>query len=435
MLVSEYCSMSPRQVFLREATGLVRQFGPFDAFVLAVGNIVGPWWITFFLAEWLTFPGVSVPMSFVLTAPLAAIHGVYYVMITSAMPRSGGGGYVPLSRVIHPILGIGMGFVFVLGYIECFAFAVLQLIVYRVSGPLAVIGTITTNSGLQSVGTLVATPGWAVTIGTIFIALAGAVQIFGPQKVALINKISFVIAVAGTLVLLGVLFSTSQTQFQLDYEKLAGAGAYANVIATAKANGWTTVTTGWLVPTLLASPLTFGSVLGYQTNCYYAGEMKRVTNTMFFSVIFSILFNMFFFGGIALLMERTFGLDFITSLGYLFSAVPSAYQWSFGPYVTNLIILINSNPFVDFLVIASVAAFTYLVVVSYFIVVSRFFFAWSFDRVVPSVFGSVNEKYHSPIWAIVVTGVLVDITLAMGFCTINCGRGELGVPVSIGHLV
>ncbi|MDA4130322.1 MAG: hypothetical protein OK457_06090, partial [Thaumarchaeota archaeon] len=93
---------SEKSIFLRQATGLVRDFAVIDALILAVGAMIGPTWVPIFAGEWSLFPGVSIPASFVMIGLLSLVNGIYYVFITAVMPRSGGGSYVPLSRLVHP---------------------------------------------------------------------------------------------------------------------------------------------------------------------------------------------------------------------------------------------------------------------------------------------------------------------------------------------
>ena len=81
---------------------------------MAVGSIApGFAWIFVFTSEWFVFPGVNLPVSVVLIGILALVQGIFYVLMTSAMPRSGGTTYVAVSRLINPAIGLGMPFIFI----------------------------------------------------------------------------------------------------------------------------------------------------------------------------------------------------------------------------------------------------------------------------------------------------------------------------------
>src|SRR5947209_2008968 len=94
-------------MFVRNATGLVRELSPFDAFNLVFSAVLIPVGITQAMSFAPTFwPGANVLVSFLLSVPLVLCFGMVYLYFTVAMPRSGGD-YVWVSRVLGP----GLGFV------------------------------------------------------------------------------------------------------------------------------------------------------------------------------------------------------------------------------------------------------------------------------------------------------------------------------------
>ena len=87
-------------VFVRNATGLVRELSPFDAFNLVFSAVLIPVGITQVLSFAPTFwPGANVLLSFLFSIPLVLCFGLVYLYFTVAMPRSGGD-YVWVSRVL-----------------------------------------------------------------------------------------------------------------------------------------------------------------------------------------------------------------------------------------------------------------------------------------------------------------------------------------------
>ncbi len=220
-------------VFLREATGLVRGFTTNDAIILAIGAIIGPTWVPIFASEWYLFPGVNVAGSFFFAGILSLVMGFYYCFITSVMPRSGAGGYVPLSRVIHPVVGMAFSFLFVIANILNLGFIANVMLTVGVSGPLGSYATLTNNSWLQNVATLIGTPTWGFVLGTVVIILIGLIMIAGTSLIRVMNRIAIVVGTAGFVVIIAVLLVTTQPQFQTVYNNFAGANAYQNVIATA----------------------------------------------------------------------------------------------------------------------------------------------------------------------------------------------------------
>jgi APA family basic amino acid/polyamine antiporter len=409
-ILSVEMSQKKPVVFLREATGLVRDFGMWDAFVFATGAIVGPAWIPIFASMWFFFPGVNITAAELICALLAVGHGLYYVYICTAMPRSGGGSYVPLSRIIHPALGMGMSSLFVLcmildmGYVGSFTFT------SAIAGPLGVYGIVTGNQSIQNMGTLLATPTWTFVAGTILIVLVGLVAVSGNKYIKTANTITFIIGTVGFLFLFAIIVATTQSQFRSTLDNFAGAGTYQNIITTAHQSGWN-LNVDWVMPTLLSVPLAYFSLQGYAFNAYFTGEIKRVSRSMTAAVIGSIVFSAGIFAITASASENAFGKDFVTSAGYLFLATPSSYPLSVPPYLSSFIALMNTNLIVNLIILASYLCWAYLLIINYYFLASRHFLAWAFDRTIPSAFGEVSDRLHSPVRALLITGFLGWIAL------------------------
>jgi basic amino acid/polyamine antiporter, APA family len=402
-----------QQVFLRNATGLIRDFAMIDAVIFAIGAMIGPTWVPIFESEWFVYPGVSIPASLLIIGVLALANGAYYVFITSVMPRSGGGSYVPLSRLVSPIIGMGMttilvvAFLLDMGYIGNITFTV------GVSSPLATYASITNNSALTSLANSMATPTTGFILGTIFLILVGLLAVSGNRWIKLANKVTFAIGTIGMLVIIGVLATTSQATFQTAFNNFAGAGMYQNITATAHTNGWNP-NVNFLSPTFLSLPLSFFAIAGYAFNTYYGGEVRKVSRTMSIAVVGSIFFTAAIFSIIAQLAQNAFGSNFITSAGYLASANGGAnWHLSVQPFVNTFVAMVNSNPLVNAILIASFICWGYLLIINYYFISSRHFLAWSFDRSVPSFLGSVSDRFHSPVVALAICGFIGWIALGL----------------------
>ncbi len=379
-----------------------------DAVIFAIGAMIGPTWVPIFESEWYFYPGVSIPASLLLIGIFALANGAYYVFITSVMPRSGGGSYVPLSRLVSPILGMGMtailvgAFLLDMGYISNIIFTV------GVSGPLATYATVTKNAGLNTLATSLSTPTWGFILGTVVIILVGLLAISGNRWIKLANKVTFIVGTLGMLLIIAVLATTSQATFQTAFNNFAGAGMYQNITATAHAAGWNP-NVNWLSPTFLSLPISFFAIAGYAFNTYYGGEVRKVSRSMSIAVVGSIFFTAAIFSVIAQLAQSAFGNNFITSAGYL----ANIGKWPIGPapYVNTFVAMINTNPVINAIIITSFICWGYLLIINYYFIPSRHFLAWSFDRSVPSIFGSVSDRFHSPVLAIVICGVIGWIAL------------------------
>jgi basic amino acid/polyamine antiporter, APA family len=379
-----------------------------DAVIFAIGAMVGPTWVPIFASEWYFYPGVSIPASLLLIGLFALANGAYYVFITSVMPRSGGGSYVPLSRLVSPILAMGMTTILVVAFLLDMGFIANITFTVGVSGPLATFATITNNSGLASLATSMATPNSGFILGTVMIILVGLLAISGNRWIKLANKITFAVGTLGMLLIIGILATTSQATFQSAFNAFAGAGMYQNVTATAHAAGWNP-NVNWFSPTFLSLPLSFFAIAGYAFNTYYGGEIRKVSRTMSIAVVGSIFFTAAIFSVIAQLAQTAFGNDFITSAVYLSNN--GKWPISPAPYVNTFVAMVNTNPLINAIIIASFVCWGYLLIINYYFISSRHFLAWSFDRSVPSFFGSVSDRFHSPVIGLAICGVLGWIAL------------------------
>ncbi len=112
---SETAKLKSPQVFVREATGLVRELGSYDAFLInmAIINIAGG--LTYDILQLFFFPGASMPLVFLLGGIPAIGVFIVYTIFSSAFPRSGGD-YLYVSRILHPAIGFAQGMLTVLGF-------------------------------------------------------------------------------------------------------------------------------------------------------------------------------------------------------------------------------------------------------------------------------------------------------------------------------
>src|SRR6266571_3519921 len=92
-------------LFVRNATGLVRELNAFDAFNLVFSAVLIPVGITQVMGFTPQFwPHANMLLSFLVATPLVLCFGLVYLYFTLLMPRSGGD-YVWLSRTVHPMVG------------------------------------------------------------------------------------------------------------------------------------------------------------------------------------------------------------------------------------------------------------------------------------------------------------------------------------------
>src|SRR5246500_3614877 len=113
---------SSLNLFVRNATGLVRELSAFDAFNLVFSAVLIPVGITEVMAFGPSFwPHANLLLSFLLATPLVATCGLVYLYYTVIMPRSGGD-YVWVSRTLNPFLGFFANFSLTFVFLTWIAF-------------------------------------------------------------------------------------------------------------------------------------------------------------------------------------------------------------------------------------------------------------------------------------------------------------------------
>ena len=113
---------SSRNLFVRNATGLVRELSAFDAFNLVFSAVLIPVGITEVMAFTPTFwPHANMLLAFLLATPLVATTGLVYLYYTVIMPRSGGD-YVWVSRTLSPFFGFFVNFSLTFVFLTWIAF-------------------------------------------------------------------------------------------------------------------------------------------------------------------------------------------------------------------------------------------------------------------------------------------------------------------------
>src|SRR5258708_1138816 len=103
---------APSSVFVRQATGLVRELSWFDTFIVVFAILNVPLGLSegsAFATGATVYPAANMPLAFIISAPAMVDIGMGYALFTGAMARCGGD-YVWNSRVLHPAIGFGVNF-------------------------------------------------------------------------------------------------------------------------------------------------------------------------------------------------------------------------------------------------------------------------------------------------------------------------------------
>jgi APA family basic amino acid/polyamine antiporter len=393
-------------LFLRKATGLVKGWSKFDAFVYSFMsvNIV----TLALFGSWL-FLGYA-PTGQVIPAILISGFFMTFLVITyssliSVMPRAGGD-YVWQSRV----MGGGIAFVlavtgwwFILWYWTPIYAAILNVEVLQ---PLAAL--------FKADGTIefLASKNGIFVVCVVTALLAAFLVSLGMEGYAKVQKVCFYIGIVGFAVIILVMLFGSRSGFESAFNQESSNlfnvnNAYQAHIDTAATDfpglslsPFLSSSTLALIPFLMfwiAWPnwgaTLYGEVRG-------ASDFKRVMSGMMYGLWITIAIAIVFL----LLFSKFFGWDFFQSANvnyanfyYGYTTDPVTPVWSYPPLLVGM--FFHNSALASLLILVFGAWFIGWAG-TLFMSSTRVIFAAAFDRVLPEKVADVSERRHVPLWAL-----------------------------------
>jgi APA family basic amino acid/polyamine antiporter len=390
--------------FLREATGLVREFTWFDGMMLGVAMFL-PSVAFFVLFGVLPFlwPGSSAVLTIGVFGTLVLIPLLLvYSVLSAAMPRSGGD-YVYVSRSISPALGFGTSLVFII-FAACGSLGAQgYFIPTMVIAPhLAALGSIYNNESMVAFAQNIVTPAGIMAIGTILLLVTFLLVSIAPHTFRRLYSILFIISFLGypVLFVLSLAFSTNQ-QFISSFDSYAtSAGlntSYAAIIDFGNKAG--VVVPQSIMASLLAFPFIMFTVSFPQQAGYIGGEIKQGSKQISWGMATAMFACTIMTGIAGYFVYNTIGYDFLSAVTYWANSGSPGYPLPGAPFMTFFLAVLYPNlGFNIFMLIAGII-WSFVLMVAMAIMVSRAIFAWAFDRVVPGALADVNERLHTPVKA------------------------------------
>jgi len=391
-------------LFLRNATGLVKAWSTFDAFLYAFWSVnlvtLGLYGMSFVY----TIPDGQLLGAVLLTGVLVTFLVMTYAQLVSAMPRAGGD-YAWQSR----ILGGGVGFVLAItGWwftLWLWTPIYANILVVQFFAPLAY------TLGATGVATFFSSQTGVFVSCLIVLAFVSWVITLGMEGYAKIQRFCFWLGMVGLAVMLGLLlFSTHQAfidAFNREAASLFGAtgNAYQATIAAAAKGGTSGVGFGTfgITSTFLLLPFLafyllwpvwgatlYGEVRG-------AKEYRKVFNAMFWGLWVTVALV----AVIILLIVKTIGWDFYyaanasywNSIFVAGSPAPPVGIW---PYPVMLAGWLVGNHLFQALLIAVMGLWFFGWAGTLFLSSTRVIFAAAFDRVLPEWAANISAKRRVP---------------------------------------
>src|SRR5216683_21685 len=414
-------------VFLRKATGLVREVSLIDALIMnTLGMNVAVGAVFLFLQAPANFPNGNMLVAVVIGTLLMAFTLLWvYSEFAAAMPRSGGD-YVFVSRALNPFLGWllswsqGLWLIFFwIGFNAWFA------LIFAVPTALSTISVATGQDVWMNGANALITPfsllgittqWWVLIFGTLINIAFGALLLLGNRSYWRWQRWFFLFA-GGSILIAALLLIFRGSDIPSAWNTFAGkAGglAFDKVIPTATANGYTQPSGGFdFGQTLLMLPWVF-FVVGYaQGSAQIGGEVKRAARSQYFAMVGGVLINGAVLAFIVWAYQHAVGKDWAASLSYLnnTSSTKLALPGAVPPGINLIASLLTGS--VPLLLIIGVGFILWALMGTPLstLQATRYMLAWSLDRVVPRQLGEVNDSFHTPIKAILLCAVTGEIAL------------------------
>jgi len=404
--------MSDVSLFVRKASGLVRAWSVFDAFIYATFSI-NLITLGLFIFSYCYYFNGNLATAVIIGGIFTIFEVIVYASLISAMPRAGGD-YVWQSR----ILGRGLGFLlsitgwwFILWlWVPLYG----QMLVYEVFTPLLGIAGATqaalwfnTNSGMFV--------GMLAVCAIVFVYIA-----VGMKWYARIQKFCFWGGTVGlALVFLLLLFGNNATFIANLNEfapKLFGAAAgtdlYTATITAGAAAGTVTAPLGdfsgatiiasmALIPMIVFFNLwpNWGSTLYGEVRG--AGDYKRNFWGMAAAIIVTAIGALVFFG----LIAKTLGWNFYNSANgafwnYAWGYTTEAPPLAFWPYPALFAAFLVKSRLLQFVVVLLMSLWWFGWSGTVFLSSTRVIFAAALDRMLPEWVSKIDEKTRVPVNAL-----------------------------------
>jgi len=411
--------MSESTLFLRKATGLVRSWSVFDAFIYAFFSINLVTLGLYIFSQMYYLEG-SLLETTIVSGVIILAEVVVYAGLIAVMPRAGGD-YVWQSR----ILGSGVGFVLAVTgwWFILWLWTPLYADMLRHTFFVPVLGIL----GLKDAAQYFAwdPAGWFI-VSIITVAFVTLVIALGMRAYARVQKFCFWVGMAGLAVVFLFLLFGNNADFRAGLEAQAPAqfgaqagGLYdATIAAGQEAGAVIPLAGGSLAAIFLAMPYIVFFNLWPNWGATLYGEVKGANDFkknvwgMAGALIVTTILAVVFF----LLISKTISWEFYTSANGAYwnyrwgftDQVPPLSVW---PYPAMLAMFLTPSPILQLVVILAMSMWFFGWAGTVFLSSTRVIFAAAFDRVLPEAVATVEPRTRTPIWALalmVLPGLIVS---------------------------
>jgi basic amino acid/polyamine antiporter, APA family len=400
--------MSDVSLFVRKASGLVRAWSVFDAFIYATFSI-NLITLGLFIFSYCYYLKGSLITGVLVGAFFTVFEVIVYASLISAMPRAGGD-YVWQSRILNRAIGFILtvtGWWFILWlWTPLYG----QMLTYEVYTPLLAI------AGLKDAALWFTTTSTGQFVGMLSVCLIVFIYIgVGMKWYARVQKFCFWGGLAGLALVFILLLFGNNASFIANFNALAprfGAQAGDTYAATIKAGQDAGTVAGPLFPLAIGASiflvpmLTFFNLWPNWGSTLYgevrgATDYKRNLSGMLWAIVVTTVGAVIFF----LLIGKTIGWDFYNNANGAF------WNWGFGytttppplpiwPYPALFAAFMVKSPFLMFIIVLLMSLWWFGWSGTLFLSSTRVIFAAAIDRMLPEWVSKIEPRTKTPINAL-----------------------------------
>jgi APA family basic amino acid/polyamine antiporter len=389
-------------LFLRNATGLVKAWSTFDAFVYSFWSVnlitLGLYGMSYVY----TVPDGQLLAAILIFGVLTTFLVVTYAMLVSVMPRTGGD-YAWQSRV----LGGGLGFVLSITgwWFTLFLWAPIYANILNVQFFLPLAYTL----GWSNISTFFTSQTGLFVSCLIVLAFVSVIVTLGMETYARIQKICFWIGLAGLVVVCGLLLFASQSDFQNAFNREATslfgapANAYQATITAGTTAGYAPHDFSFfsLGPIFLLMPWLAFYLLWPNWGATLYGEVRGAKDIRkpFWSMFWGLWVTIGMVGLVMILVVKTMGWQFYNAANAAWYAGKAPVgTW---PYPVMFAGWLVNNHLFQALLIIVMGLWFFGWAGTLFLSSTRVIFAAAFDRVLPAWAANISAKRRVPYGSLV----------------------------------
>jgi amino acid transporter len=361
--------------------------------------------------------------AFLVVGLVVLVTGYAAGYVAAAMPRSGGG-YVTVSRIIHPSVGYLAGWLMFLA--EAFSYGLIGVAVFEGIGIFFNIALATPGEAAPAWLSAMSDPATIFVGGLLLVWIFAIVALLGTKMYGRLLQVMFYIPAAITVLFFAMwIAGILNPQVVIEgFTKVTGASPQTYV-DTALATGMSANPAGFFDAFSFALGGAFWAYMGWYATTFLAGEVKEANKKLPRVVLIAgLIIILVYLTASSLSAYSVMNIAVRTDAGHTWSLF-QAYGWlSYGgvdrttvlasipnfqtAWSTGIATIIAQGMGLGWLaVIIAIGAVFWVAndIPPFLLVASRTFFAMSFDRMMPEKFSYVSERWHAPVWSLIITAV------------------------------